>query len=313
MKKFITLIILGVAFLSCAQNHNKKKPNIDMKSLPNYPKEKQITYAIHINAKTPYEIFIDDIPLERFYESGISSTMELNPYLLGNGKHELRVRYLPLESAKDSLLHPGDVYFNKDAKWNIFFVSYIKNDNVPLGYEGEIDYVNNELKVLPPPKPVPFWEQTFSLDIKDLPYSIKGWSASKNLNELDRDILEDQVFDFFRKLRNTMDNGDFDTFLRMNEIKDKETTIFTYDKDLNWSIAPERKDEFLGDCKGNMWPVSEDQYFVKVYGNGRLATIERKFKLKKQCLIAETEESYFNYNFLIHKPKSSDSFEIIRK
>ncbi|WP_010521872.1 hypothetical protein [Aquimarina agarivorans] len=71
----------------------------------------QITYAIHVNAKTPFEIFIDDIPLERFYESGMNTTLELNPYLLSNGLHKLKVRYLPLESARDGLLQLGDMCF----------------------------------------------------------------------------------------------------------------------------------------------------------------------------------------------------------
>lgn len=284
-----------------------------MSSLPKYAKEKQITYAVHVNAKTPYEIFIDDIPLERFYESGINSTMELNPYLLRNGKHILKVRYLPLETAKDRLLHPGDVYFNEDAKWNIFFVSYIKNENEPLGYEGEIDYVNSELQVVAPPEPVPFWEQTFELDIKSLPYSLKGWSASKDLNKMDQDVLADEVFDFFQDLRDVMNNGNFDSFLEMNKKRDFEIAVSQYKEDLGWFGAKQQKEEFLADCKGNMWLVNRDDYVVKIYGNGKLATIERIFKLKNQCLIAETEESYFNYSFLIHKPQGTETFEIIRK
>ena len=114
-------LILLLCFVTCAQTTKNNTSNDTMKVVKPFPKEKQITYSVHINAITPYEIYIDDIPLSgfgRYYQSGMNTTLELNPYLLNNGVHKLKIRYLPLETATDGLLQPGDVYHNKDAKWN---------------------------------------------------------------------------------------------------------------------------------------------------------------------------------------------------
>ncbi len=317
IRKLVLILFICISAGSCAQ---KTKSNLEltrMKPIQVIPKEQQITYAIHINAKTPYEIYIDDIPLERFYESGMNATSELNPYLLGNGTHTLKVRYLPLETAKDTLLHPGDVYHNKDAKWNIFFVSYIKDTNDPLGYEGEIDYVNSALEVIPPPKAVPFWEQEFDIEIKDLPYNLTGWSKSHDLSKMDKDELKNQVFDYYKKIRTLMNEGNIKEYLDLNKQKDKEIAIATYDDKLGWYTSDERINNLSTKCKGNMLPLNKDNYQLKLYAYGRIVALERIGRFKNMGLIAKREVDskfrYSVYNFLLHKPIGSDTFEIIRK
>ncbi|MDO6761664.1 hypothetical protein Q4566_15765 [Tamlana sp. 2_MG-2023] len=315
--KLLQLIFIFSIFTSCAQTTKKKSTSINtMKDIKHIPKEKQITYAIHINAKTPYEIYIDDIPLPgfgRFYESGMNATLELNPYLLRNGTHKLKIRYLPLESAKDSLLHPGDVYHNKDAKWNIFFVRFIKNSDDPLGYEGEIDYGNSELEVVPPPRSLPFWEQEFDLDIKDLPYTLDGWGKSQDLSELDREELKKDVFSFYKDLRTTLNKGDADKFIKLTEKRNQELSISTYDYDQSYFYSEEHKEDIKSKCTGNIWEINEQDYSVKVYAYGKIVSLERIGEFKNNGVIAETETNYYSYNLKLHKPIGSDTFEIIRK
>ncbi|MFK7108900.1 hypothetical protein V3R08_14875, partial [Flavobacterium oreochromis] len=154
------------------------------------PKEKQITYAVHINAMTPYELYLDDILIDFFYRDNMNTTVELNPYLLENGTHKLKIRYLPPTDSPDGFLNPKDIIFNKDAKWDLYFVKLNKDPNVPLGYTNEIDYGSSELKIIAPPTKLPFWEQEWDLDIKDLPYKLKGWSESEDLSKMDKDLLE---------------------------------------------------------------------------------------------------------------------------
>ncbi|WP_010522845.1 hypothetical protein [Aquimarina agarivorans] len=321
MKDLLKLIFICSIITSCAQNTKNNMVSSDlMKDIKQVPKAKQITYAIHVNAKTPYEIYIDDIPLPGFgrcYESGMNTTLELNPYLLGNGIHKLKVRYLPLETAKDGLLQPSDVYFNKDAKWNIFFVSYIKDTTDPLGYKGEIDYENSELTVVPPPNAVPFWDQVFELDIKDLPYELEGWSNSQDLSKIDEDKLSKGVFSFYNEIREVMNNGDVEKYFNMNSKSDKEIAVATFDNDLEWYTSDERKNEIINDCKDNMLPINKEDYNLKIYGYGKIIAIERIKKFKNNSLIArkriEDNTRYFAYSFKLHKPKGSDTFEIIRK
>ncbi|WP_438712670.1 hypothetical protein ACSTS3_10665 [Aquimarina muelleri] len=315
--KILKLILICTAFIGCAQTQkNSNTSNDTMKDIKPVPKTQQITYSIHINAKTPYEIFIDDIPLPgfgRWYESGMNATLELNPYLLSNGTHKLKVRYLPREDSKDSLVYPSDVYHTKDAKWNIFFVRYIKNGEEPLGYEGEIDYGNSELEVIPPSKPVPVWEQEFNLEIKDLPYTLKGWSESQDLSKMDQDKLKEQVFEYFNYLRIILHEGKVEEFIALNNIRDREIAIATYDDNLSWYHSEERKKEIIEDCKSNMWSINEKEYVMKTYAYGKIVSLERIDKFKNKGLIAETKSDYWYYSFKLHKPIGSNTFEIIRK
>jgi hypothetical protein len=319
--KILKLILICTTFIGCAQTQkNSNTSNDTMKDIKPVPKTQQITYSIHINAKTPYEIYIDDIPLPRFgrhYRSGMNATLELNPYLLANGTHKLKVRYLPREDSKDSLVHPSDVYHTKDAKWSIFFVRYIKNAKEPLGYEGEIDYGNSELEVIPPPKPVPFWEQEFDLEIKDLPYTLKGWSKSQDLSKMDQEELQEQVFQYYEKIRTLMNEGKVREYMGLNEQKDKEIAIAIYDDDLDWYTSSERTDNLAKKCTGNMLPLDREKYALKIYANGKIVSLERIDTYKNKGLIAKRKvndkikNSY--YSFKLHKPVGSDTFEIIRK
>ncbi len=312
MKKVVILLIL-IAQSGCGQKNKKQLVPEEMKEIQIAPKEEQITYAVHINAKTPYEIFLDDIPVERFYESGMNSTIELNQYLLKNGKHELKVRYLPRPDAEDGLLQPGHVYHSKDSKWNIFFVSFLKNPDAALGYDGEIDYVNSELEVIPPPKPVPFWEQVFELEVTDLPYELEGWSNGQNLSQVDKKELKKEVFQYYGKIRELLNQGKVDEFLEINKKQYLEMAICLYTEDVTSYWSESERNELIQDCKDNMWPLKEEDYSLKIYANGNLVSLERVNTFKNQGLIAETETDYWYYSFLLFKPMGAKNFEIIRK
>ncbi|MDO6519037.1 hypothetical protein [Zobellia uliginosa] len=165
----------------------------------------------------------------------------------------------------------------------------------PLGYEGEIDYVYSELTVMPPPEPVPFGEQTFELETNDLdlPYGLEGWRNSQDLRLMDREDLKKEVFGFFKEIKDKFHYGNIVGYLKMNKNKDAEIRICTYDEhNIDWYSSSERKNELLNDCQGNMWPINPKNYVMKIYANGKLATIERVEKFKCECLIVETDTDY---------------------
>lgn len=313
MMKRVMIFLLIVMQLSCGQKKKQQTALKETKKMTIAPKDKQITYAIHINAKTPYEIYLDDIPVERHYESGMNSTIELNQYLLKNGNHKLKVRYLPRPDADDGLLDPTHVYNSKDSKWNIFFINFIKNSDTALGYEGEIDYLNSELEVIPPPNPVPFWEQIFELEIKDLPYELEGWQNGQNLSKTDRKELTKEVLLYYNKIRDLLNEGGIEEYEELNRKKYLEMAVCLYTEDVSSYWSESKKNELKQDCIGNMWPIKEEDYKLKLYANGKLAALERITTFKNRGLIAETETDYWYYRFLLYKPLGKEDFEIIRK
>ncbi|MCW3167783.1 hypothetical protein OMO38_04500 [Chryseobacterium sp. 09-1422] len=144
------LFLSTIASYSCSNKSNDNKLIIQNKT--QIEKNKHITYAVHVNAKTPYELYLDDILIDRFYENNMNRSTDLNTYLLNNGTHKLKIRYLPLSDSQDGLLDPKDIIFNKDSRWHIYFVSLNKDPEAPLGYTNEIDYGSSALNIITPPK-----------------------------------------------------------------------------------------------------------------------------------------------------------------
>ncbi|MCD8177639.1 MAG: hypothetical protein LUE98_09500 [Tannerellaceae bacterium] len=84
IKKTFTCLFMVLLFLSaCVQRNNctqgtetkiiAMKDSLSQDSgLPQFPKEKQVSYIVHMNTKTPYELYLDDILIEWQNESGFS-------------------------------------------------------------------------------------------------------------------------------------------------------------------------------------------------------------------------------------------------
>lgn len=308
MRLYFLFLLVALSFHSCAQNKN-------MDTIESMPKEKQITYAVHVNAKTPYEIYIDDILIDFFYENNMNKTTELNPYLLKNGIHKLKIRYLPLSDNKDGLLDTKDIIFSNDSRWNLYFVKLNKDSSVPLGYTNEIDYGSNALGIIPPPNKVPYWEQEWDLDIKDLPYKLKGWSESEDLSKIDKDDLEKEVIVFFENQRDLLNKGKIDEFLRLSNKQDQELDICTYTTPEQSKIDYQENIELMSKlCPNNMQPINN--YKMQLFAKGKLVTLLiLNGELKNwSALISINPKGRRNYyRILLHKPKGSSSFEIIRK
>ncbi|MGU3373951.1 hypothetical protein [Chryseobacterium sp. M5A1_1a] len=279
-------------------------------------KDKQISYAIHVNSLTPYELYLDDILVDYYYGDNQSKTVELNPYLLSNGMHKLKIRFLPSNNnifSKKGLLSPKDIFINNDTRWHLYFVKLNKDKSKPLGYSNEIDYENNELKIIPPTEELPYWEQNWDLDINELPYSLKGWSESEDLSKMDKDQLEREVLTFFENQRTLLNEGEINEYLELGKKKDEEIIVSTYDDNRSWYSSEERKENILR-AKGHMLPL--ENYKLELFGNGKLATLKIASGQYKNwsALLSKSEKGRVSgWGILIHKPKGSSHFEIIRK
>ena len=264
MKKLIIYCCLPwlICLQACAQKQDKNELATEDK-LPQYPKEKQISFIAHLNSKTPFELYLDDNLIDWELMSGINKSVELNPYLLNNGTHILKIRFFPPESNEDKLVHPNDIVYDKDVKWHLYFVKLKKDAADPLGHAGEIDYPGSALPIVAPPTDVPIWEQEFKVQVNDLPYTSKGWSDGEDLSKRDQKELEKVAVSYFNKLRNLLNEGKIKEFMALNKTNDFETSVSNYDNQKQYEDDYLENVELLTKkCVGNMQPINN--YIMKL-------------------------------------------------
>lgn len=308
-----------VIFCNCRQkspdklNHKSEKMNTE--ETANSIATDKVGYIVHVNALSPYELYVDDILVDFYYGNNISNTTELNPYLLGNGKHHIKLRFLPKEDAADRMVAPKDIIFNETARWHVYFSKIAADKDAPLGYSNTIDYAKSELKLQAPTEKVPFWEQSWEVEVKDLPYKVKGWSESEDLSKIDKDVLQKEVVAYFAHLKDLLNKGSIDEFLQLCKKEDEELDVVTYAIPADSKIDYEHNKEKMQKlCPGNMQPLAD--YEMKIYGNGKLVTLvipSGKFRNWNALMSKTPTGRVTSWGAILHRPKGSNTFEIIRK
>ncbi|QCE42438.1 hypothetical protein [Psychroserpens sp. NJDZ02] len=275
-------------------------------------RDKQYTYAVSVTTYTPYELYVNEMPAEKDYDAGSNTVIEINPYLLGNGKHTIRLKLLPQK---------GETAINIDDFEMSHFelIKVIKNNKSGRGLK-----FNEELmKLIIPPMsaPLPFVEMEWEIEIEDLPYKVEGWSNSKVFKKADSLKIMKQVLEHYNELKDILNTGDASEWKKRTTNERKEIWTVLYEKesnfDENWkSILSEIKEE----SKGNMLPLED--YELKFYANGRVVSLERRetdffedieVNIKGwNALIFNDEGSIYSIGTKLHMPANSDTFEIIR-
>jgi hypothetical protein len=236
---------------------------------------------------------------------------EINPYLLGNGKHKIRLRILPA-LGKDLIDLDGYELSHYEL------VKVIKND------KGRGLIFNEEIMKFPLPPmitPLPFVELEWEIEINDLPYELEGWSNSKIFKKEDSLRIKKQVVAYYEELRKIMDDGNSDEWeLRIRKEREEIWTC-TYELNANirnnWKLL---KQDVIKNYKGNMLPLEE--YELYFYANGKVLSLERKRTEEFEGydanikgwspLIYNNDGAVYNIGIMIHLPENSGTFEIIR-
>ncbi|SHK08565.1 hypothetical protein [Pseudozobellia thermophila] len=305
MKHIIILLLLCTVSCRPQDKNNVQSKNNSME------KKKEITpimYGLAFNSYLPFEVYLDDIPVKKWYRNSLNTFIDLNPYLLGNGEHTIKVVLLPDTGQEDMLIEPKDMVMNK-----LKLVRFEKQ-TVP-GMSRAKNYT--ELRSFDFPKldaPVPRLEQEWDIDITDLPYELEGWRNSQDLRLMDSKELEKKVVGFYENLIELLDKGEVDTYMNMlSKFYDETDTVEYLSKKESQQEKDEIRQELINESKGYMQPLTN--YSVFIYANGRLVTLERTDtkNLGEPALRTKKPngEEVFYYTYL-HLPNDSNEFEIIR-
>ena len=308
MKK-IHLLAIAILMFNC---HNAQKKM----GTQQIPLEKQITYMIDITTNIPVIVYVNDIKASEL-NMPLGTAIDLNPYVLKNGKCKIKLQIFPLFRRGDTLVTVENI-----MRCNLFFGSYIRNKetNEILNYKADV-----ALPIVAPKEDVPYFEQEWEVEITDLPYELEGWSKGQDLRKWDKKELEKKVVAFHQRTRKILNEGNSEAWLKLIQKRFDEVCIFDYlsekriEKDLE-----EIKEDVEEYSKGTMIPLED--YELKLYAEGKLVTLERKTHTKEfnnyspldikgwSPLISKgTTYGAAPYPILLYLPQGSDEFVIIRR
>ena len=278
------------------------------------PLEKQITYMIDITTNIPVIVYVNDIKASEL-NMPLGTAIDLNPYVLKNGKCKIKLQIFPLFRRGDTLVTVENI-----MRCNLFFGSYIRNKetNEILNYKADV-----ALPIVAPKEDVPYFEQEWEVEITDLPYELEGWSKGQDLRKWDKKELEKKVVAYYQKLWHILNNGEGERYMDLWKQADQELMFYDYETDYD-SIYKEESEEIKKNCTDNM--IYLEDYEMKLYAEGKLVCLERKTHTREfnnyspldikgwSPLIRKGRKSGAeDFPVKLYLPEGSNEFVIIRK
>ena len=257
MKKILFIFTILLFNSHNAQNTGEMK-------IQQIPLEKQITYMIDITTNIPVIVYVNDIKASEL-NMPLGTAIDLNPYVLKNGKCKIKLQIFPLFRRGDTLVTVENI-----MRCNLFFGSYIRNKETDkiLNYKADV-----ALPIVAPKEDVPYFEQEWEVEITDLPYELEGWSKGQDLRKWEKKELEKKVVAYYQKLWKMLNDGDGERFMKLWEKADDENAIYDYDTEIDEANKSEIAD-IKKHCVNRMIPLED--YEMKLYAEGRLVCLERK-------------------------------------
>ena len=307
MKK-VYLLAIAILLFNCHNIQNTGEIKIQQ-----IPLEKQTTYGISLSMSVPYELYINDIKADCDYVGAISG-VNMNPYILKNGKYKVKLRIFPAFKAGEKLIEFDDI-----EKSNISFDSYIRNKET----NEILNYNSIPLPIVAPKEDVPYFEQEWDVELTELPYELEGWSKGQDLRKWDKKELEKKVVAYYQKLWRILNNGEGERYMDLWKQADQELMFYDYETDYD-SIYKEESEEIKKNCTDNM--IYLEDYEMKLYAEGKLVCLERKTHTREfnnyspldikgwSPLIRKGRKSGAeDFPVKLYLPEGSNEFVIIRK
>ena len=303
------ILTLAILLLNChnAQNTGEMK-------IQQIPLEKQITYMIDITTNIPVIVYVNDIKASEL-NMPLGTAIDLNPYVLKNGKCKIKLQIFPLFRRGDTLVTVENI-----MRCNLFFGSYIRNKetNEILNYKADV-----ALPIVAPKEDVPYFEQEWDVELTELPYELEGWSKGQDLRKWDKKELEKKVVAYYQKLWHILNNGEGERYMDLWKQADQELMFYDYETDYD-SIYKEESEEIKKNCTDNM--IYLEDYEMKLYAEGKLVCLERKTHTREfnnyspldikgwSPLIRKGRKSGAeDFPVKLYLPEGSNEFVIIRK
>lgn len=306
MKKIIMLTLILITNLSCSQKNNEKMGREKLLNL--YKEIKMYDYNprywadIQSNNCT-YEILLNDIPLNQYFDIVESSTVSLpmNTRILKSGKQKLTIKmFSPLDKTQ---IPEKSIASNASINIKISFGEFGKQK--AKDYTVVLKYTTPKIK-----ENIPYYETIVYFDAV-VPYELKGWSEGVDLSKEDQDKLQKEV------------EAKYNEFMKAYEKKDFNKLFGEYynrEREIAQSLFFSKKsdsDELVGNLEKDISkniPFKLENYNMKIYGEGKVVGFVRNDLDYKglSALLCENEDEYYSYSLFLYRPKLGQALEVIR-
>lgn len=293
MKKLIILSLLIINLTNCQE----KKQTDNTKNEKQSAMKEEPIYTIKISSANPYEIYVNDMPLEKDHQAGSSNTeTPFNDFVLKSGLQQFKLRIFP-DKGKTMVDKKGLDYIEVKIYKYSKGLSNMTPDNAVV--IKQID-----LKDL---KELPIVEKQFAINLS-VPFEIKGWSESVDLSKEDKEKLKAEVLAKYNEIRTQINAGNFADFSKNYKKRDEEVNKSFH----NNSEAIKEDEDWMktrvSNSKGHMKSISNS--VMKFNGNGKIVYLESE--KQESPLISDDGKYEEVYNILLHRPKPGGPLEIIR-
>ncbi|WP_157280187.1 hypothetical protein [Pedobacter borealis] len=322
MKSMIILLAAVYSSLASAQSDVRRQTSVEELNRTNRNAGKAIEYRANIQAGAcAFELFVNDIPVEQFFGNAtgtFNTSSPINDCILRSGTQQWKL-----------IVYPG----YKDGKPTEALSSNIVIDIEVEGLEhvttGTAKTVDKPIQLITAPvkkdgngketysdagKPMAVYEGTFKAQV---PYSLPGWSNSKDLSKENPEKLLEEVLSYYREYAGYYAMKDTAAILQAVYPKEKERAQYFFIDENGARETYKDYTEFLSFKNAEVQPI--EKYKLKFYGNGRIVTLERSDFPNIGEPVTRIHHYGKNNNLLIdymfcylHKRQGSDKFEMIR-
>lgn len=259
----------------------------------------QPEYWIFIHSSNcSYTATINDMPIYSDFNDGSMKSLSfpLNPLLPASGNYGLKLTLLPKQDDKFKLASKIE-----------------KNSSIQVKISrtvGKAEKTVLDEKFIIKEDGLPYLEKTFNFNA-EVPYSLTGWSKGSDLQKENGDQLKKEVADFYQNMMHLYEKREIAKISKIyssRQLENAKALYLSAKEDTEKSIAK------LGEEVTRVQKFRLEDYKLQFYANGKVVGLVRtdgEF-LGKSAFLGLTEEKFFIYSLLLHRPKPGASLAVIR-
>ncbi len=265
-----------------------------------------------------YEIYVNDCLVYSQYENvqQANHAITINPTILKSGPIEVKIKLMALGTIEDK------EYTTLEENTGFELIIFKRDKQVPwegLEYDLVAEYIapttTGEKGGSFKNTGIPIYEDTFTLDV-EVPYHSTGWSESQLI--VDQKGIETEVLTYYKDIHRIIKERNHKEWQRKFLSKETEIAqmIYATKDDMKKRVASYSSS--FETAYLDVLPI--ENYKVVFYGNGRIIGLESLEHKGESALISiqeieqgeEKMKAYIFHTLYLHKPKGSNTLEVIR-